>query len=329
MQPIEHRKTADTPRGRNEFFAPAPLAAMALLALNDHVLKPLLHNELSGKLSDLALCFVLPLLLSAVLRPLWPRGRVRLLVATLVAGATFTVLELSLTADAWFSTIVAALGRPFGVHGAVFTKDPTDLLALVMAPLAYLYGRHRLAMAEATPRRGSPWTWLPVRLRRGLGLGATLVLLVADQPDPCDETWQPVMFEVSGECGAPGTIVVEQNGEHGVRIVGGDPVLGVVEGGKDVCTFNPARDRFHGIKYRCHPSGAGASGDAGSGDAGTTDAGGSENCAGLYNKTRECSFELDASGERSVSCFERSCPRESAQPCTVTGQCKARVTVKK
>ena len=43
-----------------EFFAPLPLAAVALLVVNDTWLKPAFHNALTGKLSDVAVCFMMP-----------------------------------------------------------------------------------------------------------------------------------------------------------------------------------------------------------------------------------------------------------------------------
>src|SRR6185369_4359506 len=96
----------------SEFFAPAPLGAVALLALNDHVWKARFHDAVTGKLSDVALCFFLPLLLSAVLRPIWPAHRPRLAFAAALAAVVFVTLELSLTADAWLSAAVGAVGTP-------------------------------------------------------------------------------------------------------------------------------------------------------------------------------------------------------------------------
>ena len=62
-----------------EFFAPLPLLAVGLMVVNDRVLKPRLHNALTGKLSDLAVCFFLPLFVSALLGFLLkrhPRARI-------------------------------------------------------------------------------------------------------------------------------------------------------------------------------------------------------------------------------------------------------------
>ncbi len=52
-----------------EFFAPLPLAALALTVANDIWLKPAFHSELTGKLSDVGICFFMPLFLSAGDRP--------------------------------------------------------------------------------------------------------------------------------------------------------------------------------------------------------------------------------------------------------------------
>jgi hypothetical protein len=198
------------PAPRSELCAPAPLAALALLALNDHVLKARLHNALTGKLSDLALCFVLPLLIAALLRPLWPDHRARLAFGAVTAALVFTGLELSSTADAWLAAALA----PFGVH-ATFTRDPSDLLALALVPLAWLYGRHRVDKA-ARP--------VPLVLRAG-ALGGALVLLGADSDGSCREWAAPVAFALDGDCGLAATMVVEVDEYHHVIAYSGDRKL--------------------------------------------------------------------------------------------------------
>lgn len=140
-----------------EFFAPLPLAAVALLAVNDQILKPTFHNEITGKLSDVAVCFMLPLLISALLGVLW-RGHplARLVFAAVATGVIFTALELSRPCQTSFIKLNLFVGAPFGIRRIVLTRDPTDLATLVMLPLAILYGRRRLS-AEAHPstRRSS------------------------------------------------------------------------------------------------------------------------------------------------------------------------------
>lgn len=130
-----------------EFIAPLPLMAVALLAVNDHVLKAAFHNTVTGKLSDFAGCFFLPLYVSALLS-LVPRLPLR---ARLYAGAAVTtVLFVSTSvsraaADAvcgWLSVLAA----PLGYTHLRIAADPTDLIALPLVALAVAYGlsRHRL-----------------------------------------------------------------------------------------------------------------------------------------------------------------------------------------
>lgn len=139
-------------RSRNavEFFAPATLAAVALLALNDHVLKAAFHNGVTGKLSDIAVCFFLPLYLSALLGLVMGlRPAVRLWIGATVTVVVYTALELCDAAAATLHRILATVGPPFGIHGAWLTRDLTDLLALALVPLAMWYGMARTRRAAA------------------------------------------------------------------------------------------------------------------------------------------------------------------------------------
>jgi hypothetical protein len=207
---------------RSEFFAPAPLLAVAVLGLNDHLGKPLFHNALTGKLTDLALCFFAPLLLSALLRPLWPHDRRRLIGSAVVVAGIYVLLELSPRADAWLTAAVAMIGRPLGFGLQPFTRDASDLLALTMVPLAVWYGRRRLAAVGGRPSRSL----------RALALGGTLLLLVAEEAPPlCDQRSAPVTFLVSGECGTPGIVVVSGEQFRGdLTAENGEALLGASQG---------------------------------------------------------------------------------------------------
>jgi hypothetical protein len=222
----------------SEFFAPAPLAAVALLALNDHLLKARFHDAFTGKLSDVALCFFLPLLVSALLRPFWPAHRPRLAFAAALAALGFVTLELSLTADAWLSAAVAAVGTPFGLRGVAFTRDVSDLLALAVVPVAYAYGRRRLATTEAPPSR----------VLRALALSATLVLLGATSPPygSCqhESALRPNTFRVEGTCGPSGIVVIAVDDNSRVVAQGGERVFGATRGSSYVswCGFDPSTD---------------------------------------------------------------------------------------
>lgn len=124
-----------------ELAAPLPLAAVALLALNDHVLKHRWPGLVTGKLSDLAGCFVLPLFVSAILAiaTRWaPRARLGIGVAVTVAF--FAAIKVSQgAADAVARTIDVAWA-PLGAGRGRILADPTDLVALPLVAAAWVFG---------------------------------------------------------------------------------------------------------------------------------------------------------------------------------------------
>lgn len=124
---------------------PVSLAAIALLVLNDHVLKAAWPGALTGKLSDVAGMIFFPLLLAAVAQQLRPSLRLR---PTVIACAALTALVFAsikvwpLAGDAYrvglgalqwpFRALAAALsgnGVP-GLAPVALTPDVTDLLAV-------------------------------------------------------------------------------------------------------------------------------------------------------------------------------------------------------
>jgi hypothetical protein len=191
-------------RALAELGAAAPLVAVGLLVVNDHRWKGQFHNALTGKLSDIAICFLLPLLLSAASGIVcdWP-GRRRLVAGAVLTTLVFTVLELSDPAGALFVRAMNALG----LHGTL-TRDPTDLLALGCVPLALAYGRQRLAVAEHGPN-----IW---RSATGALVMVTgLLALMADEDNvrakPCDKPLVPVTFQAEAGCGPGGQILVQRS----------------------------------------------------------------------------------------------------------------------
>jgi len=128
-----------------EFFAPAPLLAVGLMVVNDRFLKPRYHNAITGKLSDLAICFFLPLFTSAFLGIFWPRrGRGRLLLGAAVAALVFVAQEIWPAFQMAFLGALRVVGRPLGLGHFVLTRDLTDLWALLMVPVAVAYAWHRV-----------------------------------------------------------------------------------------------------------------------------------------------------------------------------------------
>lgn len=134
-----------------EFMAAWPLVAVAVLTLNDMVLKARFHNALTGKLSDLAGCFFLPLWLSALLRLVtrWPlETRLRW------GAAATTVLFVAISTSRLAADLVCAALLPFaqvlGITRLHIAADPTDLLALPMVWLAVTWGRKQTSTGEMT-----------------------------------------------------------------------------------------------------------------------------------------------------------------------------------
>lgn len=119
---------------------PLPLAAVLVLAINDHWLKGagLLPQALTGKLSDFAGLFYFPLLLVALLRGGavlvgWAQPRAAGWVAWVAIAATgvvFAGAKLSLTVNALLSA-----------HWGWMERDATDLWALCMLAPAWLWLR--------------------------------------------------------------------------------------------------------------------------------------------------------------------------------------------
>jgi hypothetical protein len=120
------RITADPPRPADLLLSPLLLASLALLVVNDWVLKPAFHNAVTGKLSDVAGVAALAL----VLRAVFPR---RGWMACLVAGAAFVAWKSPASQpliDAWNGVGWWTAGR---------VVDWTDLLALIVLPFIDRY----------------------------------------------------------------------------------------------------------------------------------------------------------------------------------------------
>lgn len=142
---------------------PLPLAAVLLLALNDHVFKHTHPSFVTGKLSDVAGLFFFPLLLDAMIEvALAVRGRYRgpsmrrLAVLVALTALSFAFMKttdlgvrvygLGLGAIRWPFVALAALvgSRPLpALEPAGLIRDPSDLLALLVLPATIAFGRRR------------------------------------------------------------------------------------------------------------------------------------------------------------------------------------------
>jgi hypothetical protein len=124
---------------------PASLIAIALLVINDHVLKQLAPGIVTGKLSDVAGLIFFPLLLAACAEHAGiRRGMSTIAIAAATTAVGFIAIKLWLPAADVYRAGLAMLQWPFRAAHALFTghavpvlgrvslaMDPTDLVALV------------------------------------------------------------------------------------------------------------------------------------------------------------------------------------------------------
>ena len=128
-----------------------PLLAAAVIAGNDLWLKANHPGLVSGKLSDLAINFLLPLVLVAAWQ--WSvfaidafsgrrcrAPRLPVVWAVAISAGYFAALQLFPAFTDVHVALIRVLGAPLGIATpATNTPDPTDLFTLVTAPLALLY----------------------------------------------------------------------------------------------------------------------------------------------------------------------------------------------
>jgi len=130
-----------------------PAAAGLLILANDFGLRRWHPGFLSGKLSDIGICFLFPVVLVAlwqwmsfalcwVLRRTWkPSGRYVHVASCVVAAAYYSAMEM-LPGFGGLHKLVLSTIFPF-TRFRSGTPDPTDLVALVMIPMSLLYLRRR------------------------------------------------------------------------------------------------------------------------------------------------------------------------------------------
>jgi hypothetical protein len=151
---------------------PASIAAVAVLLLNDHVLKSAWPSWTTGKLSDVAGLVFFPLLLAAIAELFPPVKRLthRQVMAACIGAtaAIFTSVELIPVAANAYSEIMGAVQWPLRLAldstaeptGVLVTSDPSDLLTL--PALAITWRIAATTLGNATPNRGNPTLPAPV-----------------------------------------------------------------------------------------------------------------------------------------------------------------------
>lgn len=198
---------------------PVVVGAVALLALNDHVLKPRWPNPVTGKLSDISGLFVVAVAAAVIAGP---ENRRRSTTALAAAGAAFAALKLVPGA--------ATLAAP--VLGGTTVADPTDLAALAVLPFA-----HRLVRSEQTRLTDR------VRSRRTDRLGGAQVLAVTLAITA--GTFSVTATSCLEADGVTGFALVPEGVVAGVGVTGGAPSGTTIEylsadGGRSWAVYDPS-----------------------------------------------------------------------------------------
>jgi hypothetical protein len=152
---------------RRALVAPVTIAAIAVLVVNDHVLKAAFPGWWTGKLSDVAGLAFFPLLLASAAELAGARGLRVTVGAAVATGVVFAAIKtVVLAGDAyryglgalqWPLRALAALvaGDPAPALAPVhLTADPTDLLALpaLAIPIALAITASARASDRSSPR---------------------------------------------------------------------------------------------------------------------------------------------------------------------------------
>ena len=156
--------------------SPPSLGAMAVLLVNDHLLRRFWPSWITGKLGDFAWLLFFPFALAWAWALILPR-RERL-VRGLSFGITGGIFALAKTVPACHALVVSVaewvLGRP-----VIWVRDPSDLVALVSLAAAWMmWGKAPDAEASTAPTRGIIVKW------DRLALAAAALLTIANSAGP-------------------------------------------------------------------------------------------------------------------------------------------------
>jgi hypothetical protein len=148
---------------------PVTLAALALLLLNDHLLKAAWPGLVTGKLSDFAGLALVPPAVTAAFALLLPRLSIRIVAvtSTLIVAMGFSLAKATALGAAW-----ASAGWSWASGPSTIRCDPTDLLALPALAASWWAFRHvrRHPLPERTASFAHTAIVLPVA---GLAILAT------------------------------------------------------------------------------------------------------------------------------------------------------------
>jgi hypothetical protein len=168
--------------------SPLSLVAIAVILINDHVLKQLWPSPMTGKLSDFAGLYFAPyvVLVGTFALPFGAFRRRPFAVACvgyLAIATAFSALKLSETTAAPLLALASGLGLPVAI-----TVDPSDLAALCTLPLSYAAWTARMRGPAIRPRR---------LLRAGtLAVAALSIVATSGPPQPSINS---IAIDLSGD----------------------------------------------------------------------------------------------------------------------------------
>ncbi|TAA42586.1 hypothetical protein [Corallincola spongiicola] len=122
-----------------EFYNGWVFSSIALFGLNNFYLKAAYGNWLTGKLSDLLVCFFLPLFICAVLQWFHVHFKLRIVIGLFVTGAVLSLVKLNTDASELLKTSLTLIGQPLGLGASSNQVDPTDLIALPVLGVTYWF----------------------------------------------------------------------------------------------------------------------------------------------------------------------------------------------
>jgi hypothetical protein len=177
VAPDVRKRSADRAPG-DLLLHPVAVGAMAVVIANDRLLKPHWHNDLTGKLSDVAGLIFFPLLLVALAEGVrrlagvtsWPLTPRAVLVAVITVGTAFVLIKTWHPAGEVYRTVMGVVVWPFDAIAAAvqraelppvgrvaLVEDRTDLLAVVALVVPGWVARRVMRTATPTPTpTGSP-----------------------------------------------------------------------------------------------------------------------------------------------------------------------------
>ncbi|MGG7102144.1 hypothetical protein [Rhodococcus sp. 24CO] len=126
-------------------LSPWALVSVAIILINDHVLKDIFGNTMTGKLSDIAGVFLFPLLLLSVLEVLRRGlvGRAAIAWSIAVSGIGFAAVKMVAPVGDAYEWVIgflrwAAKGLQGDLTPILVVRDPSDLWVLPILIGSYL-----------------------------------------------------------------------------------------------------------------------------------------------------------------------------------------------